>query len=140
MTTHLPDVNVLVALIDPSHMHHERAHAWFAQTAAEGWLSCPITQNGVIRVVSHSRYSNAQPVATVLRSLDTLVASTGHTFVPDSVSLLDDDADRKGLLSSAQVTDAYLLRLAITHHARLATFDRGIIPPAHHSDAIEQIP
>lgn len=61
----LLDVNVVIALIDPSHVHHDRAHAWFGATGKEDWLSCPTTQNGAVRIVSHPRYSNTDRKSVV---------------------------------------------------------------------------
>jgi predicted nucleic acid-binding protein len=48
----LPDVNVLIALFDPAHIHHEPAHTWFAVACEDGWATCPLTENGFLRVVS----------------------------------------------------------------------------------------
>ena len=94
MTAYLLDVNALIALVDPTHLHHDRAHAWFAQVGSQDWLSCPTTQNGLVRIVSHPRYSNAvQAPADAIRSLESLVRVGSHRFVPDRLSLLD----RKGL-------------------------------------------
>ena len=126
MSAQLLDVNALIALLDPSHVHHERAHDWFADEGKADWISSPTTENGTVRVVSNPQYSNAQSPATVLASLESLRAVGGHRFVSDDVSLLDDGVDRTRLLSSAQLTDSYLLRLAVRHGARLATFDRRI--------------
>lgn len=130
MSGFLLDVNVLIALIDPSHVHHDRAHRWFAQEGVEDWLSSPTTQNGAVRVISHPKYSNSQPVPTVLQSLESLTHVGGHRFVADSVSLLGTEIDRGKLLSSAQVTDTHLLHLAVSLQARLATFDRRIVATA----------
>lgn len=128
MTAHLLDVNVLVALIDPTHVHHDRAHSWFADEGSRDWLSCPTTQNGVLRIVSNPRYSNAQPTpAVAVRSLRSLVAVGSHRFVADDVSLLDDPSvDVTRLVTAGEITDVYLLALARRHDARLATFDRRI--------------
>lgn len=124
MTAYLLDVNVLVALLDPTHIHHERAHGWFAGGAQDDWLTVPLTENGVIRIVSHPSYSNTQPTPVVVESLQSLCQLAGHRFAPDSVSILD---SRIGpLLSSSQVTDAYLVSLAKSLGVRLATFDRKI--------------
>jgi uncharacterized protein len=53
----LLDVNVLVALFDPDHVHHEAAHGWFAANRAAGWATCPLTENGLIRVLSNPAYA-----------------------------------------------------------------------------------
>lgn len=128
--SYLLDVNVLIALIDPMHVHHERAHRWFGSRGRRDWLSCPTTQNGAIRIISNPRYTNTQPPGLVIESLDSLLAVGGHRFVADEVSLLDPALDRSRLLSAAQVTDSYLIFLAASVGASLATFDRRIVTSA----------
>ena len=59
MTTYLLDVNVLIALVDPAHVHHEPAHAWFSQQGSTSWATCPMTENGLLRIVGHPRYPNS---------------------------------------------------------------------------------
>ena len=135
MSAALLDVNVLVALLDPLHVHHDRAHDWFGATGREAWLSSPTTQNGVLRVVSHPKYPNHQPMQVVMISLRSLLAAGNHRFVPDSLSLINTlEADSvivsERLATSAQVTDTYLLALAVTNQARLATFDRRLATAA----------
>lgn len=127
MTGHLLDVNAVIALIDPLHIHHERAHRWFASPRRTRWYTCPIVQNGVVRVVSHPKYPNTQPAPVVLASLASLAAHEDHVFLPDSVSLLDTSIHTERLLASGQVTDTYLLHLAASHDAALATFDTRIV-------------
>lgn len=135
MTSYLLDVNTVIALIDPMHVHHERAHRWFAEREAGPWHTCPIVQNGVVRVVSNPRYPNTQPAPVVLASLASLVAHRDHVFLADSVSLLDSSVHTERLLSSGQVTDTYLLHLAASHDAQLATFDTRIVTSAVPSGA-----
>lgn len=132
MSGHLLDVNVLIALIDPTHVHHDRAHRWFTETGSRDWLSCPTTQNGAIRVVSNPRYSNAPPTPEpAILSLRSLTATGSHRFVPDNISLLDRDiVEAAAIVTSAEVTDTYLLALARHHDSRLATFDRRIATTA----------
>lgn len=125
--TALLDVNVLIALVDPSHVHHDVAHAWFAEGRSD-WATCPITQNGLVRIISHPKYPNgvASP-AVALSLLSGLTAVGKHVFWPDDVGLLDPrafHADR--LLASHQVTDVYLLGLAARRRGRLVTFDRRL--------------
>lgn len=135
MTRHLLDVNAVIALIDPLHVHHERAHRWFASRGDELWHTCPIVQNGVVRVVSHPKYSNSQPAPVVLASLASLAARDDHVFLPDTVSLLDTSVHTERLLASSQVTDTYLLHLAASSDAMLATFDTRIVTSAVPSGA-----
>ena len=135
MTSHLLDVNVVIALIDPLHVHHDRAHRWFTARATSPWHTSPTVQNGVVRVVSHPKYPNTQPAPTVLASLASLAAHQDHTFIPDSVSLLDGSVYTERLLASSQVTDTYLLHLAASNDALLATFDTRIVTTAVPSGA-----
>lgn len=130
MSAFLLDVNALIALLDPTHEHHDRAHGWFGGPGKEDWISSPTTQNGTVRIVSHPKYSNAQPVTVVLESLASLTRVGNHRFVPDAVSLLGVGVVRENLLSSAQVTDTYLVQLAVSLGARLATFDTRIVTSA----------
>lgn len=122
------DVNVLVALFDPDHVHHEAAHAWFARSRSAGWATCPLTENGVVRVLSNPAY-RAEPErpGALLARLRSFCGSGGHVFWPDDVSLRSARTLRAGAaLSHATLTDIYLLALAVAHDGRLATFDRRI--------------
>jgi uncharacterized protein len=131
VSAYLLDINVVIALIDPSHVHHDRAHEWFDATGKQDWLSCPLIENGAVRIVSHPRYSNSQPPATVVESLRSLTATGRHRFIPDTVSLLDPEtANCDALLSSGQITDTYLLALAANSGAHLATFDTRLVTTA----------
>ena len=123
------DVNVVVALLDPDHAFHERAHAWWAAHEQAGWASCPITENGVVRIMSHPSYSPSThfTVGELIARLRTFVEHTDHEFWPDDVSIRDATAivaDR--IHGGRQVTDLYLLTLAVRHRGRLATFDQSI--------------
>lgn len=132
MTAFLLDVNVLVALIDPAHVHHDVAHDWFAGEGRQKWATCPVTENGVVRIVSHPRYPGTPgPPATIADLLRGLCVLPGHVFWPDDISLLDAERiDNSRLLSHAQVTDTYLLALARAHGGKLATFDRRLVVAA----------
>lgn len=125
MTTYLLDVNVLIALIDPAHVQHNAAHAWFATTGQHAWATCPLTENGVLRIVGHSRYPNSPGnPAAVAHLMAGLRSLSGHVFWPDDVSLHDAHAvDQAQLKTSGQLTDTYLLALACAHGGQLATFD-----------------
>jgi toxin-antitoxin system PIN domain toxin len=126
--TVLLDVNVLIALIDPAHVSHDAAHDWFARNAHAGWATCPLTQNGVIRIVGHPRYPNHPgPPAMVAAIVARLIELPGHAFWPDDISVLGGSlVDPAKILTPAQVTDTYLLGLAVAHGGRLATFDRRL--------------
>jgi toxin-antitoxin system PIN domain toxin len=123
----LLDVNVLIALLDADHVHHAAASDWLARNIEYGWASCPITQNGCVRILSQPKYPNPLPAAQVAERLAEAAAAPHHQFWPDSVSLLDDNAiDRSRLLNPQQVTDAYLLALAVAQGGRFVTFDRSV--------------
>jgi toxin-antitoxin system PIN domain toxin len=123
----LLDVNVLVALLDGGHLHHRQAMEWLASNAKSGWASCPLTQNGCIRILSLPSYPNPQAPRAVAERLQQAQGSGRHEFWPDSVSLLDPrHLTWDHVLTSRQITDTYLLALAVAHSGRLVTFDRGI--------------
>lgn len=129
---HLLDVNVVLALVDPLHSHHARAHDWFAGQGQYGWASCAITQNGAMRILGQSRYTN--PVDSIAEAADIigeLCRHPAHHFLTAELSLLDSSCiDRTRLLSPGQITDTYLLALAVTHGARLASFDTRLVTDA----------
>ncbi len=126
--TFLLDVNVLIALIDPSHIGHDSAHHWFEAEGKTGWATCPITENGVVRIVGNPKYPNTPgSTAIVTKIVNGLHALPGHAFWPDDISLVDVDCvDTDQVLTSTQVTDTYLLALAVVHGGKLATFDRRL--------------
>jgi toxin-antitoxin system PIN domain toxin len=130
--TYLLDVNVLIALIDPAHVQHDAAHDWFAKYGKKSWATCPLTENGVMRIVGHVRYPNSPGTPSAVAQMMTgLCALPGHVFWPDDISLLDaKKVDASRILSSAQVTDSYLLALACAHGGKLATFDRRLVVDA----------
>ena len=126
----LLDVNVLIALLDSDHTSHGVAMSWFAAHAREGWASCPITQNGCIRIMSNANYPNALPVQAVVQHLAAACEEDVHEFWSDGVSMLDPRAiDAARIHGPRQITDVYLLALAVQHEARFVSFD-GKIPLA----------
>ena len=127
----LLDINVLIALLDAQHVHHSLAASWLRANVASGWASCPLTQNGVIRIMSQPAYPNSLPAASVAARLAEAAATQWHEFWPDDISLLDAGClDWQAVLSSRQITDCYLLALAVRRGDRLVTFDRRIVPAA----------
>jgi len=128
VTIALLDVNVLVALFDPAHPNHEEAHVWFGSNRRHGWATCPLTLNGCVRVLSNPAYPTIEATpADVVERLRILCRGKEHTLWADSVSLLDDSLFRPRLIGgSQQITDVYLLGLAVRNRGRLATFDRRI--------------
>ena len=123
----LLDVNVLVALLDGGHLHHRAAMDWLAAHARAGWASCPLTQNGCLRVLSLPAYPNPQPPAQVAERLAAAAGDRSHAFWPDSVSLLEPNRLRwERVLSTRHITDVYLLALAVQQQGCLVTFDRSV--------------
>jgi uncharacterized protein len=123
----LLDVNVLIALLDADHSLHARATQWFDGHARAGWASCPITENGCVRIMSHPGYPNALPVPAVMERLAEASASKFHEFWPDDVSLLDAQvANGARIHGPRQVTDVYLIALAVRHGGQFVTLDTGI--------------
>jgi hypothetical protein len=120
-------VNVLIALLDSDHVSHGVALTWFAKHAREGWASCPITQNGCLRVMSNQGYPNALPVQAVMQRLADACEEDVHEFWSDEVSLLDPNVvDSTRVHGPRQLTDLYLLALAVERKGRFVTFDTGI--------------
>src|SRR5262245_58857693 len=111
----LLDVNVLVALLDSDHVQHARARAWFSEQARRGgWASCPITQNGCVRIMSLPAYPNPLPTTAVIERLAEAADHPSHEFWVDDCSLLDPKTVRaERVHGPKQVTDLYLLALAV---------------------------
>ena len=128
----LLDVNVLIGLLDDESPFHQIALNWFKGMAStQAWATCPIVENGFIRIVSGSKYSggrsspeDASSVLTALKGY-----SPSYAFWPDSISLCDGNLFNLELLhGSSQLTDAYLLGLCKANKGQLATFDKKITP------------
>ena len=124
----LLDVNVLIALSDPDHVFHSVAKAWWVPNREQGWASCPLTQNGCVRIISQPGYPNPQAASVVIKLLAHFCADSCHTFWPDDASLLDSrQFNHSHIHGHRQITDLYLLGLAVKQGGRLVTFD-GKIP------------
>jgi toxin-antitoxin system PIN domain toxin len=125
---YLLDMNVLVALFDDAHIHHVPAHAWFSGHGVKGWRSCPITENGFMRVLSHPAYPNlSTPIPDLAGRLEEFKqASPGYVFWSNDYSPAEWVSSRQLLFISSQATDAYLLNLCHRNQGTLATFDRRI--------------
>ncbi|MCE7874849.1 PIN domain-containing protein [bacterium CPR1] len=123
----LLDVNVLVALLDRAHVHHHRARSWFLGQAQSGWASCPLTQNGFVRVLSQPKYPKPISTSQAIELLESAAATDLHEFWPADVSLLDESSiHRNRVHGPKQLTDLYLLSLAVSRAGFLATFDQSI--------------
>lgn len=119
----LLDINVLLALADPDHEHHGKAQSFFLANHQLGWATCPLTENGFVRILGHSNYPrgprNTDDACIVLKQL---CAQPGHRFWPDDLSL----RSALNLPVSKHLTDHYLLTLAMHRQGRLVTLDRHI--------------
>jgi len=141
----LLDVNVLVALAWPNHIHHARALTWFFTIRDEGWATCPITESGFVRVSSNTRaIPDARTPAEAIELLRQIRDLAGHQFWSDDVSPADSvHVPFVRVVGYRQLTDAHLLALALSRGGVLATFDRGVtdlMPPDASADAVELIP
>jgi toxin-antitoxin system PIN domain toxin len=127
MKPSLLDVNVLIALLDPEHVFHDAAHVWFEQNRRHGWATCPLTENGCVRILSKAAFAYSGVTPSKLRQLlAQFTRDKRHAFWPDSVTLLDSGTfDLEGA-GPTNLTDLYLLGLAHANGGRLATFDRKI--------------
>lgn len=139
MTRALLDVNVLLALLDTDHVDHARAQDWVAtDELREGWASCAVTENGFVRVMGQPRYPS--PVSPVLAAgrLQHARGSGAHEFWPCDVSILD-TVNLERVHGPSQLTDAYLLALAVAHDGRLVTLDRRVTLTATHGARPEHL-
>jgi uncharacterized protein len=136
----LLDVNVLLALLDADHVDHAGAHEWLDAEIRAGWASCAITQNGFVRIISQPRYPSPISPAQAIDLLARACATGPHEFWSCGVSLLDPQiVDSSRLHGPRQVTDAYLLALAVANDGRLVTFDSGVPLESVHGATAEHV-
>jgi toxin-antitoxin system PIN domain toxin len=127
MARALLDINVVIALLDQGHVLHRTAVRWLEREQVHGWATCPITENGVVRIMAQPAYPNHQPAARVAERLSEACRHPSHAFWPAPISLLQDGLIRwERLLGPRQITDAYLLALAATQGGRFVTFDQRV--------------
>ena len=120
----LLDVNVLIALLDAAHVHHQIAQAWMARARETGWASCPLTQNGCIRIMTQPSYPSAPFLMQDVVSRVAEAARSNHEFWPDDINTLETNQFQwPHILGHRQLTDVYLLGLAVKHEGRFVTFD-----------------
>ena len=118
----LLDVNILLALADPDHVHHSRAESFFLAHQTEGWATCPLTENGFVRILGASSYPKSPGVETASIILRQLCSQDGHRFWPDDLSL----RSMNNLPLSKHLTDHYLLSLAIYRQGKFVSLDSRI--------------
>ena len=128
MAPFLLDSNVLIALAWPVHEFHDKVGRWFARHSRAGWATCPFTQAAFVRILSNPAFStNALTPANALRVLESNLRLPSHHFWPDSISVVDALKNIEGRFTGhRQITDAYLVSLAVHHRGKLATLDHGI--------------
>ncbi len=122
------DANFLIALGDADHVHHEKAQDFFALKKQDGWATCPLTENAFLRILGHPNYPKGPGFPSAARNLlQEFICQPGHQFWDDTISLVD---SRKfpALPGSKNLTDYYLLALAIENRGKLVTFDQRIDP------------
>ncbi len=136
----LLDINVLLALLDLDHIQHQQARRWFENEIRHGWASCAITQNGFMRVRSQPGYPGAVSPREAARRLADAAETEHHEYWRCELSLLDATAvDHARIHGPRQITDVYLLALAVRHGGRFVTFDRTISPRAVHNASDEHL-
>ncbi|MBI4883133.1 MAG: PIN domain-containing protein [Actinobacteria bacterium] len=118
--TFLLDANVLIALVDPSHVHHDPASAWLQRDQA-GFATCPITQGALVRYLLRQGHDQVR-VGSALRRIQALPQ---HHFWPDDLPFSPKVIERT--TGYRQVTDSYLCHLASAHSGTVATYDRGLV-------------
>ena len=124
----LLDVNVLIALFDPDHVHHGLAHDWFADNRTHGWATCPLTENGFVRVLANPAYWHRDDSIgrTRIQAANVLRQWTPFILARCRLASQRDHVRPGGRRGHRQLTDVYLLGLATQQAGRLVTFDRTI--------------
>jgi toxin-antitoxin system PIN domain toxin len=145
MRPYLLDTNLLIALLWPSHQQHDLAVRWFTSHRGHGWATCPFTQAGFVRIVSNPAFSrDAVQPREAIQVLSANTAAKDHEFWPGELPVAGAVAFAGvRLMGHQQVTDAYLLGLAISRRGVLATLDKGIAaltePRAQERKALETV-
>lgn len=140
-TPYLLDVNVLIALAWPLHVHHVAAHNWFENVGQKSWATCPLTQLAFVRISSNAKIvSAAVSPRAATKALREIIALPGHVFWPDDLPVNDlASFSSNALVGHRQVTDAYLIELVKRHKGKLATLDAGLadlLPPSERSSFV----
>jgi toxin-antitoxin system PIN domain toxin len=121
------DVNVLLALLDQDHLHHLKARQWLTAEIEDGWASCALTQNGLVRILSQPGYPSPLSPSEAAGRLRAATSELHHEFWDCPISLLDTSRfDLRRVHGPRQVTDAYLLALAVENGGRFVTLDSRI--------------
>ena len=128
MSGHLLDANALIALLWPRHEHHHRLRRWFSRHAREGWATCAFTQSAFVRIVCQPAFAGqALAVSEVSELLMRNAEHPGHRLLALDFGLAEVlGCCTGGVVGHRQVTDAWLLTLAVRHSMKLLTLDRGV--------------
>lgn len=126
--TYLLDVNILIALLDTLHIHHKKSENWFFDIASKSWATCPITENGFLRIVTSTAYENIDAnFKEALTRLNHLREIGNHNFWSDEISFPSSkDLFPQYVINSKEITDIYLILLAKKNKGKLATLDKKI--------------
>ncbi len=138
----LLDVNVLIALVDRRHVHHQQTYEWFLRNHKSGWATCPLTENGCIRIFGHKKYpTGPQNTGKARALLNELKLVPGYQFWEDEISICDLNLIPK-LPTSQSLTDVYLLALAVSRQSTFVSLDQRIEPSIVQggNEAFELIP
>jgi toxin-antitoxin system PIN domain toxin len=129
MSAFLLDVNVLIALLWPAHEGHLQAQHWFDRNSHEGWATCPLTQAAFVRIVTNPAFSSdAVTAQEAVKLLSSNFDNPSHQFWGDEISFAGAvQPFERRLKGHQQVTEAYLLGLAIHKKGKLATMDRAVV-------------
>jgi len=124
----LLDASVLIAMMWPAHAAHARVQHWLSKRGTEKWASCPMTQAAFVRIVSNPAFSpNALTPANALALLGSNLEHPGHEFWRDEIQLTEAvELAQAKPVGHQQITDAYLLGLAVHRKGKLVTLDRNI--------------
>jgi uncharacterized protein len=123
----LLDISVLIALCDPNHVAHQRIAFWFEETGGKAWASCPITENGFLRIISSPSYPGLSgSVSVAVELLRRLLRHRGHQFWPDDYSIANGVIDLRRIAGPKQITGLYLLGIAAKRKAKFSSLDLTI--------------
>ena len=123
----LYDISALLALLDEEHEKHDPVSSWFVDNTDRGWSSCPLTQNGYLRIRSQPAYPHSLSIVKAHEQLLDATSTPYHQFISDDISILDESlVNASQMLGYRQLTDVYLLALAVAHNALLVTLDTHI--------------
>ena len=123
----LLDINMLIALFDGAHLHHAKAHDWMTANKVQGWATCPLTENGCVRILSQPAYPGSLPITEIIRRLLAATMNAAHRWWADDISLCDANRFYHNFIPTPKLlTDLYLLGLAVKNKGRFVTLDQGI--------------